>query len=201
MTEERAVADFFQGSARTLWIVAFVLSAVVAAAGLSLAVLLPPRGEDIALNILLGVFGTMGAAVLVVCLATLKLRTSKWVADAAGVSYHCLGRKRTTLLWKEMKEVGYLKFSVPQKGRAAYYLYWSAEALSSRRALKGGETTEPKRCIGRYNAKGAKIVLYPLAAYAPQEDALIAWTREHFPHPMKHPELLQRAQEAAERPV
>ena len=164
-SEQPVVVDFFQGRQRALWIAALALSLVIAAAGIALAFALPPRGEDYTLNIVLGVFGVLGLGVLLVCLMTAKMRTSKWIADAEGVRYWCFGRKAMTLAWKEMQEAGFLKIANPRTHVTAYYLYWTTEELMSacRDFIRGGVMEHKPKYLGRYNRRRGSIILYAIS--------------------------------------
>lgn len=195
------VVDFFQGKQRTLWIVALALSFVIAAAGIALAFALPPRGADgdYTLNIILAILGFLGLGVLIVCVMTAKMRTSKWVADAAGVEYHAFGRKVMALSWKEMQEAGYLKIANPRSHVTAYYMYWTTEELMSacRDFIKGGVMEHKPKYLGKYNRRKGSIILYAMDPYDPANDPLVRFTQEHYPHQLKNPKVLGLAEEAA----
>lgn len=196
-----AVVDFFRGKQRGFWIAALAISFAIAAAGISLAFSLPPRGTggDYTLNIILAILGFLGLGVLIVCVMTAKMRTSKWVADGAGVEYYAFGRRVMALSWKEMQEAGYLKIANPRTHVTAYYLYWTTEELMSacRDFIRGGVMEHKPKYLGRYNRRRGSIILYAIDPYDPANDPLVRFTQEHYPHQLKNPKVLGFAEEAA----
>lgn len=198
---EPAVVDFFRGKQRGFWIAALAISFAIAAAGISLAFSLPPRGTggDYTLNIILAILGFLGLGVLIVCVMTAKMRTSKWVADGAGVEYYAFGCRVMAFSWKEMKEAGYLKIANPRTHVTAYYLYWTTEELMSacRDFIRGGVMEHKPKYLGRYNRRRGSIILYAIDPYDPANDPLVRFTQEHYPHQLKNPKVLGFAEEAA----
>lgn len=194
----QAVVDFFAGRQRTMWAVALALGFAVAVGGGLAAALLPPRGTgavDITLNILFGLAAAAGAGVCVVCLATLRLRTSKWVADEKGIAYCCLGRQRIRLSWKEIAETGFVAGVRSQT--ATVWLYWTSRKRPADGwpEVHGGVFYKSaRRCLGTYNRKGAQLILYPVDARDPKNDPLVAFTRAASPRPIKNEALLRRAE-------
>lgn len=204
MEEENreAAVSFFEGRARVLWCVALAVSTALAAAGWLLVFLLPPRaGEapDYTINIIFTVVAVAATGVLLVCIVTAKMRTSKWKLDKNGVSYSAFGIRLMTLEWEEVKEAGFLKITNPRSGVTAYYLYWTSEQLMSacRNFIRGGAMEHKPKYLGKYNRPKGSIVLYAIDPNDPANDPLVVFTQANYPHPLKNPKVLDWAVTAA----
>lgn len=194
---EPVTVNFFEGKQKTLWLTALVLSLVLAVAGGLTAYLLP---VGLAIQIVLIVVAVAGAGILLICVTTAKMRTSKWIADENGIRYYAFGMHLQTLAWAEMKEAGFLKITDPRRQVTAYYLYWTTEELMSacRNFIKGGVMEHKKRNLGKYNCRKGTIILYALDPYDPAHDPLLTYTQEAYPRQLKNPKVLNWATEAAQ---
>lgn len=185
--------DFFRGRQGRLWLTLLILSPVLAAAFVAFAVLYADDG-------LIVVIGCIAVAVVClvvfgVCVGTAKMRTSRWVADAEGVSYHCLGRRVTSLRWEEMREAGFLRLGA-QTRATRLRLYWSGNELRGK--LRSGKFEGKERGLGA-NERGASLIVYTVPAYYaddgsvtyPADDPLVLYTKAHFRRSLRHEELLQ----------
>ncbi|MGN0822471.1 MAG: hypothetical protein ACI4NG_01730 [Candidatus Gallimonas sp.] len=198
--ENGVVVNFFEGRAKTLWLLSLSTSAVVAVAGWLLAFLLPVGGtetHDLTWKIILLVLATAATGILLVCLITAKTRTSRWEADRNEVRYYAFGRKLLSLQWSEMREAGLLKIVDPRRHVTAYYLYWTTEELMSacRDFIKGGVMEHRPRNLGKYNRRKGTIILYALDPERPTQDPLLTFTQQTYLHPLKNPRILRMAEQ------
>lgn len=199
--ENGVTVNFFEGRQKKLWIVSLVLSLVLAIVGWLLWGVLSVNME-FAVRLIFLIVAVAGTGTFLICIVTMKMRTSKWVADGEGVTYFAFGRKLMTLTWSEMKEVGYLKITDPRRHVTAYYLYWTTEELMSacRGFIKGGVMEHKPRNLGRYNCRKGSIILYSLDPNDPVNDPLLLFTQKNYIHQIKNPKVLQWAAEAAQTP-
>ena len=192
----RVEESYFEGRQKRLWAAALAVSFVLLCGGVALALCLPPRAHGgYTLNIVFGVCAFLAACVFGVCIATVRMRTSRWVADEKGIAYFALGRKCLFLAWAEVREAGYLQIRSGQN--TAYYLYWSKQALSSacRAFLKDGVMEGKRAMLGASNRRGADTVLYAIAP-GRGEEPLAQFTEARLGCPLKHREIAARAAEA-----
>ena len=197
MEEQGVNVSFFEGKQGKLWLTLLILSPLFAALFVVFAFLYADDG----VIIILGCCAIAAVCLIVfgICLVTAKLRTSRWTADEAGVTYFCLGRKRRFMPWEEMREAGFLVLE-GEKRTARLRLYWSANELRGK--LKAGRFAGKEAGLGA-NIRASSMIVYPVPAYYgedgsvtyPADDPLIACTRAHFRRPLRHEEFLTKTKE------
>lgn len=190
--------NFFEGKQKTLWLIALFLSFALAVSGWLLGFLIPVKG--IALRIIFLIVAVAGTGILLVCLITAKMRTSKWTANQTGITYSAFGIRLSTLEWRNVKQAGLLRIINPRTNLTAFYLYWSEEDLMSacRNFIKGGSMEHKPSALGKYNCRKGNLILYALDPHDPANDPMLRFTQEKYSQPLKNPKVLNWAVENAE---
>ena len=186
---QSAEVKFFRGRAKRNWLATLIL-ALIFSVGIAVCIIMVPITTS---RILLSVALVACVAIVVMCLLTLKLRTSKWTIDESGVKYSACGHVIMSMSWDEVADAGFFKTGAGKK--AVYYLFWSKEEIGF---LQGNMAVRGLKDVGKHNRRGARVILYELDPNIPDEDALLLATREWCKCPIANAELLDEAIAAAD---
>lgn len=184
--------SFFEGKQGKLWLTLFILAPLFAVAFAVFAVMYADDGVIVIVGccavsaVCLFVFG--------VCIASARMRTSRWSADENGIAYFCLGRRVLFMQWETIREAGFLRLEGEGK-HMRLCLYCSEAELRGK--LKSGKFAGRMKGLGA-NRKNSSMIVYPVPAYYaegggicyPSDDPLILYTQAHIKRPLRHAEFL-----------
>ena len=97
--------SFFEGKQGKLWLTLFILAPLFAVAFAVFAVM---YADDGVIDIV-GCCAVSAVCLFVfgVCIASARMRTSRWAADENGIAYFCLGRRVLFMQWEAIREAGF----------------------------------------------------------------------------------------------
>ncbi len=190
--EDAVTVAFFEGRQGKLWLALLILSPLLA---LLFAVFAFLYADDGAI-VIIGCCAFCAVCLLIfgVCIATARLRTSRWTADEEGIGYFAFGRRVLHFRWEEIREAGFLVLE-GEKRTSQLRLYWSTAELRGK--LRSGKFPGREKGLGA-NRRGATMMVYCVPALYgdngavryPEDDAIILFTRAHLKRPLRHENFL-----------